>query len=60
MERPEYFVVRVYRRMLDDPLRIDGVVEDVANGTQVPFSNVQELWTVLQHPSPAPNRPQAK
>jgi hypothetical protein len=56
MERPEYFVVRVYRRMPDDPTRIDGVVEAVAHGKQVPFSNAQELWAFLQHPSPAPDR----
>ena len=58
MERPEYFVVRVYRRMPDDPRRIEGVVEAVANGTQVPFGNAQELWAFLQHPSLAPNQTQ--
>jgi hypothetical protein len=57
MERPEYFVVRVYRRMPDDPTRIEGVVEVVANGTQVPFSNAQELWAFLENSSPTPGRP---
>ena len=60
MERPEYFVVRVYRRMPDDSTRIDGVVEAVANGTQVPFSNAQELWAFLQNSPPAANRPKSE
>ena len=60
MERPEYFVVRVYRRMPDDPTRIEGVVEAVANGTQVPFSNAQELWAFLQQSSRAPDQTQPK
>ncbi len=60
MERPEYFVVRVYRRMPDDPTRIEGVMEIVASGTQVPFSNAQELWAFLQHPLPPPNRPNSE
>lgn len=58
MERPEYFVVRVYRRMPDNPSRIEGMVEAVVNGTQVPFSNATELWAFLLHPSPAPDRMQ--
>ena len=60
MERPEYFVVRVYRRMPDDPTRIEGVVEAVANGTQVPFGNAQELWAFLQNSPPTPHRPKSE
>lgn len=60
MEPPEYFVVRIYRRKPDDPTRIEGMVEAVANGTQMPFANAKELWAVLQHPSPAPDRLQSK
>jgi hypothetical protein len=60
MERPEYFVVRVYRRTPNDPARIEGMVEVVASGAQVPFSNAQELWAFLRHPTPAPDRPQSK
>ena len=58
MERPEYFVVRVYRRTPNDPARIDGVVEAVASGAQVPFSNAQELWTILLKGELTPNRMQ--
>jgi hypothetical protein len=47
MERPEYFVVRVYRRAPDDPERIEGVVEAVASGAERPFANAQELWAIL-------------
>jgi hypothetical protein len=58
MERPEYFVVRVYRRMPDDPSRIEGVVEAVASGTQAAFSNAQEFWAFLHHPTATPGRTQ--
>ena len=47
MERPEYFVARVYHRTPSDPARIEGVVEAVASGVQVPFASAQELWTIL-------------
>ncbi len=58
MERPEYFVVRVYRRTPNDPSRIEGVVEAVASGAQVPFASAQELWTILLKGELTPNRMQ--
>jgi hypothetical protein len=48
MQRPEYFVLRVYRRAPDDPERIEGVVEAVASGTERPFASAQELWAILR------------
>ena len=33
MERPEYFVVRVYRRDCSDPTQIEGTVEEVFPNT---------------------------
>ena len=60
MERPEYFVVRVYRRTPDDPARIEGVVEAVASGAQVPFASAQELWTILLEGELTQNRMQPK
>lgn len=58
MERPEYFVVRVYRRTPNDPARIEGVVEAVASGAQVPFASAQELWTILLQAALTPDRMQ--
>ena len=60
MERPEYFVVRVYRRTPNDPTRIEGLVEAVASGAQVPFASAQELWGVLLEGELTPNRMQSK
>ena len=60
MERPEYFVVRVYRRTPDDPSRIEGTVEAVASGAQVPFASVQELWTILLEVELTPDRTRPK
>jgi hypothetical protein len=60
MELPEYFVVRVYRRTPCDLSRIEGMVEAVVKGTQIPFTNATELWAFLQNPSPATNRMQPK
>ena len=56
MERPEYFVVRVYRRMPDDPTRIEGIVEAVASGAQYSFVSAQELWTILLKAALTPDR----
>jgi hypothetical protein len=58
MDRPEYFVVRLYRRTPDDPQRIEGMVEVVASGTHVAFANVQELWTILLQAALTPDRMQ--
>ena len=50
MDEPGIYVVRVYRR---DAAGLDGVVESVASGEQVPFHTTEELWRALyQLPSP--------
>ena len=46
------YVVRVYRR---DAAGMDGVVESVASGEQVPFHTTDELWRAL-HDLPSPRR----
>jgi hypothetical protein len=53
MDRPEYFVVRIYRRCADDPLRIEGTLEKVASGTQQPFASAAKLWALLLALAPA-------
>ena len=53
MDRPQYFVVRIYRRSADDPARIEGTVEKVASGTQQPFASAEELWALLLALPPA-------
>jgi hypothetical protein len=58
MERPEYFVVRLYRRDAEDPARIEGVVEQVATGKQFAFADAGQLWSILRESAPAPDRPQ--
>jgi hypothetical protein len=60
MDRPEYLVVRVYRRELGEPWRIEGIVEVVATGEQFTFTNAQELWAILLHPPPAAHRRRSK
>jgi hypothetical protein len=50
MDEMTVYVVRVYRR---DAVGMDGVVESVASGEQVPFHTTEELWRALyQLPSP--------
>ena len=51
MERPEYFVLRLYRLDGSDGTEIEGIAEVVANGKQFPFASAQELWAVLESSS---------
>ncbi|MEQ1879742.1 MAG: hypothetical protein ABL878_02100 [Burkholderiales bacterium] len=53
MRQPKSYVVRIYRQ---GARSLTGVVEDVRNGEQRPFSDAQELWTILRRPSPKPTR----
>jgi hypothetical protein len=50
MERPEYFVVRLYRRATEDPARIEGLVEVVGIGKSYAFANAHELWAIMLDP----------
>ncbi|MEW6715428.1 MAG: hypothetical protein AB1306_10110 [Nitrospirota bacterium] len=42
------FIVRVYRR--DENNVLVGIVEDIREGLDLPFHNIEELWTILQRP----------
>lgn len=53
MRQPKSYVVRIYRQ---GARNLTGVVEDVRNGEQRPFSNMQELWMLLRSPSPGSAR----
>lgn len=57
MDRPEFFVVRIYRRDANDPSRIEGIVEVVASNREVRFANAVELSAILQGTSPAQDPP---
>jgi hypothetical protein len=55
MDESAVYVVRVYRR---DAAGMDGVVESVASGEQVPFHTTEELWRALYRlPTPRRNVP---
>ena len=49
MRQPRSYIVRVYRQ---GARNLVGVVEDARTGGQKPFSNIQELWSLLRQPLP--------
>jgi hypothetical protein len=44
MDELDVYVIRIYRQ---DQASIDGVVEAVASGEQLPFHNRDDLWHAL-------------
>jgi len=42
------FIVRVYRK--DENNVLVGIVEDIHEGRDLPFHNIEELWNILQRP----------
>jgi hypothetical protein len=56
MDRPEYFVVRVYRRQPGCSPEVEGVVEVVASHKQRAFASAQALWAILLEPPVANQR----
>lgn len=45
------FVVRVYRMDKDDPTHLAGQVESLdGSGSRTPFTSLDELATILNHP----------
>ena len=53
MDRPEYFIVRVYRRAPGGDPEVEGVIEVVATLRQQSFASIDELWAILRDPSVA-------
>ena len=43
----ESYVVRIYRMEEDNPRRLLGIVEKVGIGERKIFSNLNELWSIL-------------
>jgi hypothetical protein len=41
------YVLRIYRREKNDPRRLVGVVEEVGVEGNEAFSNLDELWSIL-------------
>jgi hypothetical protein len=41
------YVLRIYRREKNDPRRLVGVVEEVGVAGKKAFSNLDELWEIL-------------
>lgn len=58
MDRPEYFVVRIYRRDSKNPNRIEGIVEVVATHEEQAFADASELEEILVRPAVAAKRKQ--
>jgi len=52
------FIVRIYRYKKDKPQKLIGVVEEVGAEEKKSFSNLDELWKILNYPKipDAPNR----
>lgn len=47
------YVVRVYRRAEDNPRMLVGVVEEVGAKEKKAFTNLYELWDILNLPQKA-------
>ncbi len=45
------YIVRVYRREKNKPLRLAGVVEEVGIKGRKGFTNYDELWEILRFPA---------
>lgn len=58
MDRPEYFIVRVYRRPPGEGPALEGVVEVVATLEQRAFATMEQLWAILSDP-PSAQEPRA-
>ena len=56
MDRPEYFIVRVYRRAPGEDPELEGVVEIIATLKQQSFTSIDQLWAILCDPSLAQQR----
>ena len=44
----ENYIIRIFQRHPEDQSSIDGLVEIVRGGAEMPFRNAQELWKILQ------------
>jgi hypothetical protein len=52
------FIVRIYRFVTDKPHRIVGIVEEAGKKGKKAFSNLEELWEILN--SSKEDRPDKK
>jgi hypothetical protein len=43
----ESYIVRIYRRSETIPHKLIGIVEEVEDGGKRAFTNLQELWEIL-------------
>jgi hypothetical protein len=43
----DYYVVRIYREEPNNPTALVGIVEMVETQEKISFSNLQELWAIL-------------
>ncbi len=43
------YVVRVYRQEKDNPSKLVGVVEEVGVKGKRAFTNIEDLWEILNH-----------
>ena len=44
------YIVRIYRHEKDKPHKLIGVVEEVGAEEKKAFSNLDELWKILNYP----------
>lgn len=50
----ENYIVRIYRRHLQDKRQVAGTVEKVGKARTRPFANIEELWNILAGKTPRP------
>ncbi len=43
------YVVRVYRQEKDNPSKLVGVVEEIGVKGKRAFTNIEDLWEILNH-----------
>ena len=48
------YIVRIYRYKKDDPRGLVGVVEEAGEKGKKVFTNLEELWEIMNSSTPAP------
>lgn len=56
-KRMESYIVRIYREEKDDPRSFVGIVEEVDSEERRAFTNLQELWNILNSIKTRPAQP---
>lgn len=55
----ESYIVRIYRSEKDNPAGLVGIVEQVGRSDRLAFTNLEEMWEIL-NPKASKPRPDGK